>query len=831
MQGTRALEFINRERELSFLSRCLSAPGDRPALVFLRGPSGFGKSSLTDRFRLLHQGAQLPFCMVDPDILDSPAAPSIYQGLFLQRCAHALDEAAKEGRAPWMSLSDFLRSRRWKTAKEKPKHDLIEELPSPETLYKQALDYAARIFSFGRFEAKVVLESDQSYAVTLSASYVQHVLEENPLVLVVREAQLIDLHSLKSLLGWQLAGAPSHLIFEYTTKDGCFHPDHEKAILRAAEIRGSFSVLDVLKLDRHHVEQLIRSNIRSDFSLEATAHISWSGNLRSLLELKFRVGVGQDAALPSDVAGVLQNLLTSLSEHIQQLAPLERLVLGFLRANVEPLAEPVLHRMLFEADPLLRSTQLIRVVNNLIEVHGFLKRVPGALRLHNESIVEAVDSTPAMRSLVAMAEKKLRDHYKTLVSSADFAIVGLPAAVRQVFRLCAATRDVTGLMQACNGLTDQVRLSHDQTPYIDAVSQAIEADRYLYEGDFEDLSVWAAALAYDTSDWGKAADLLEASGSRSSFALAMRAFALQEIGRHDEALALAATLRAAQTADEHLVARLIEVLVRGCRGETGFARNALIELVENPTFQQSPLLGYAYRFFDVAEGLAASRPRLEASVAWFARFGLDKAKAYSELPTAMVLARLGRTEEARAAIYSARSTLDAEVRDQHIILNNDAAVDLLTETPDVLRCTEQLSMALRFARDDFSELTIITNLSIAWRQAGDLDRAGDFARHALRILDDHSFADRDIFWPVCFNVVQIFDECGASDDRERALRLLRENRVESVNQEYWDFRFGLTSSVPSEYEFLARKSFHPVYLSHWTMELEGLRLLIEGRPQ
>ena len=44
------LEFVNREKELQFLTRCLAGSPALPALIFLRGPSGVGKSGTVRNF-------------------------------------------------------------------------------------------------------------------------------------------------------------------------------------------------------------------------------------------------------------------------------------------------------------------------------------------------------------------------------------------------------------------------------------------------------------------------------------------------------------------------------------------------------------------------------------------------------------------------------------------------------------------------------------------------------------------------------------------------------------------------------------------------------------
>jgi tetratricopeptide (TPR) repeat protein len=824
------LEFVNRHDELLFLDQCLAAAMPLPALVFLRGPSGVGKSSLTERFVELRDAPDLPFRIVEPNIVESPVALSLYQGLFLQRCAAALNQAVTHGSQGYQGFGDFLRTRRWKTAREKPKHELLSELPSAGSVYKQAADYAARLFSFGRFDPEFLLVSDQSHAVNLCTAYVEETLDTRPMVLVVREAQLIDLFSLRSLLGWQVTGTRVHLIFEYTT-ERAFAPDHQKTILKAAQARGQFSIYDIKKLGLDHLQQLIRSNVRSDFRLETEAHFSWDGNLRSVLELKFRVGVGQTAALPANVQGVLEHLEQSIADHVAALSPQERIVLALIHANGEPLPEAILRQTLSATDQSFRPPYLSRVLGELITVHGFIQRTGDGYRIHNETIAQAISATATIRPLLALSEKMLRDHYRSAVAEADFRAVGMPAAVRQVFRLCVATKDVTGLVIACRSLLDQVKASQDQALYVDAVSSALDAEPELFRGDYEELRLWAASLAYDTSDWTRAASLLETSGAVSSYARAMRACALQEIGGHDEALALADAIKKDAISEQELiVARLIAVLVRGCRGDTDFARAELQALIATSDGSGEPLIGYAYRFFDIVGGLAETLPMLQASVAWFDRFDLRKARAYSELPTAMILARFGRLSEARTLVASALDILSSEIRDQHIILNNRAAIELLADTFDPGACVELLQRALRSARDDFSELTITTNLALAQLAAGSLEAAAASASRALDILREHDFADRDIYWPVCFNAAHIFGLAGCFSDKAEALRLLEANKIVSANQGYWDYRFGITADAPLAYSYLTTRETHPLYLSHWTIELEGLSSLIQGSP-
>jgi tetratricopeptide (TPR) repeat protein len=313
----------------------------------------------------------------------------------------------------------------------------------------------------------------------------------------------------------------------------------------------------------------------------------------------------------------------------------------------------------------------------------------------------------------------------------------------------------------------------------------------------------------------------------------MRACALQETGGHDEALRLAADVRAKATqADHRLAADLIEALVTGCRGDHGRARGQLAAMIDDPEYAASPLIGYAYRFFEIVDGFIESLPRLMTSIEVFNRHGFAKSKAYSQLPAAMFRARIGDVAGAMDLINEAQALLAGEVRDQHMVLNNRAAVQLLADAPDFRGAIADLTFALRLARDDFTEITILSNLGLAHHGAGEAEAALDCAEKCMAILESHDFADTDIYWPVAFNAAVVFGAAGRNDRREAALRFPEERgRPRSDNQGYWAFRFGAADIVDDRYRFLAGRPWHPVYLSHWLIDLEGLNLLKTEPPQ
>ncbi len=98
-------------------------------------------------------------------------------------------------------------------------------------------------------------------------------------------------------------------------------------------------------------------------------------------------------------------------------------------------------------------------------------------------------------------------------------------------------------------------------------------------------------------------------------------------------------------------------------------------------------------------------------------------------------------------------------------------VELLADGPDFASCRDLLVEALHYVKDDFCEITpFYPNLSLAYWGMNDLEPAIDCVEKTLRILKDHDFADKEIYWPICFNAALVISSAG---DPERGKEILR----------------------------------------------------------
>lgn len=830
-------DFVNRERDIEFLMTALRRDKEpAPALLVIFGPSGRGKSRLTEQLIITCRVEipTLPFCVVEPDVQVHADTTRLHNGFFLQRCAEQMSRLAQSNAAPWLTFFAYIEARRWRTLKSKKKEDWMSEMPGYKSAYKIALDYVYRAFSIGNYSPDTLLAADSAEAVSICTEYVESVLAGQRVALLIREAQHCDIQSMRTLLQWSRMNADLDIILEYTTqRDLQLDVAHRKLLMRAATDRRNYKLWEVHRLDDRHLEQVIRSCVDATFSIKPEAYQDWDGNLHSVVEMQFQVGVGQRIFNPQQIERVLGSLPLMLSAHLEQLPSLQRMLLAICLVHVESISEDVLQKSVQIVLPITSSSQVQKALCDLAETHRLLEQRDGVYRIPVEAVVDAISQLASFRSLLASAERALRDLYCRQVFDADWSVSGLSIAVRQVFRLCARTQDAVGMLRAADVLSEEIAHAHDQSLYAEIVASAVSANSALYGAEQDRLLLWAATLAYDVGNFEIADRLLVSVNALDEVSELMRACALQECGRHDQAIKIAARLQAKGTSsDIRLAAKLVEALVTGCRGEYDTARNMLDDVIAEPEYAQSPLLGFAYRFYEVTEDNEQCIDQIQMSIAWFERFNMDKSRASSQAAAAVLLARTGDIVGARSMIAAASEILGEQVRSRHLLLNNVAAVELLSSLPNFLSCVQVLVEALRYVRDDYCEVTVLTNLAIAHCGAGQNESAIGCVDAAMRILEDHDFASIDVYWQVCFNASQVLAAAGLV---ERSVQLLHwpEERapIPTQNRSYWDYRYCRTSDLPESWQYLAGRRFHPLYLSLWLIDLEGLNRLRPVPPQ
>jgi hypothetical protein len=813
------IEFVNRTEELLALRSRIPPSARENSLTFLRAPSGFGKSRLTDHLLETSPTDGPTFVVVDPAIRSKQRSDRIYPWFFVQRAAEPNAARNKSGRE-FRSFAEYLRRSQYARINWKHVYENLKEAFSLSKLARFTFELGENLLKTGRYSPEAILQDDGRFATQIAQEYVTQLAYHRPTVFVIRESQNIDPESLRFFLTVGEETATIAVILEYTSPDNRFSPDHEKVILDTVTRESSLIIFDLLRLDLKEFRALLQRYSPLDKQVEAAVEIAWDGNLRIIKELKYRLMLGRSVEDSKP-------LLATIEQNLELLPKRRRLLLAVIASNVEAIAPEVIIATAKRIEPNAASKDIVSELNELANAGQYVQ-LKNHIALTDEDLLEAITKSPAMQPFVRLAETSLRDFYLDVVKGAEFASLPLQTALRQAIALCARTGDIVALRGLIKILESAVQQASDQTLYINIVAGVLRGCQDFSDLEQEELVGWASAAAYEVGDFATTVSLLESLPVVGNYELAVLACGYGEVNRHEEALTLAQQLRSSASADSStaLVGKLVECANLFALDRKTEAEQLHSSMRSDAVSAMSPLFGYVLRYTEIIKDFPDCTSDVLESADLFFKHGFHKSAAYSQLAGAMHLAYSGQVAEARQLLAKAESELTSHVRDRQIVLNNSVVLELLRPEPYVEWCIEKLNSALFTVGDDFSRLTLQNNRLICFWLSGNFSQAIHCADVIERILHAPGFGNRDVFWTTCFNAWSFFNDIG---DVERSNRFKSIPLFLDIDKccyaSYWKARFGINDHAGPEFDFLMQFKYHPEYLSHWLIDFEGLSLL------
>jgi hypothetical protein len=303
-------------------------------------------------------------------------------------------------------------------------------------------------------------------------------------------------------------------------------------------------------------------------------------------------------------------------------------------------------------------------------------------------------------------------------------------------------------------------------------------------------------------------------------------FCYGETNRHAEALEIGRSLESSYTSESpiHALGRLIQVVNLFAIGQKTEAGRMHAEIRSDPRLFSTPLFGYALRFTELLENFPECTTDVLQSVDHFDSYGMSASAAYSALSGAMHLAYAGDISQASTQIERAKQFLEREVRDLHILFNNEVVINLLSDKPNFDTCITTLDRAAYSVKDEFYRAVIENNRLICRWSLGKVEDA----KHSVALLEEAmrnpGFGNRDVFWTFTYNCWAFLREIGDGARAEAFLEELNGVKVEQLDYEdYWHFRFGRATRPPARYDHLLKFKYHPEYLSHWIVDVDAMR--------
>lgn len=818
------IEFVNRNEEMEALRGRIFPAARKPTITFLISPTGYGKTRLTDRL-IEMISAEGPACVVvDPAIRSRSRSDRIYAWFFVQRAADPRSFRSVAGRHEYRSFAKFLKRSPFSKINWKHHYENLKEALSPSKLMRFVIELGENLIKVGRYSSEALLQDDNTFATQLAQDYVRRMANFRPTLFVVRECQNIDPESLNFFVTLGRDTWQSYVICEYTSPQHGLSPEHHAIVFDSIEDRNTLQLIPLPRLDPKEFKFLVRKYTRVDQKQEVGLELKWDGNLRIIKELNNTLMIGRAGAVSPSLV-----LDEAIRYNLEFLSEERKLIIAIATVHVEAIGQDTLIGVIKLIRPFLTGNEIVSQIVGLANEEKYIEVKARHISLSDEDLLDAVNSSPSMMRVLRLAEASLRDFYLDFLKGQTYASVPLHAALRQAIALCAQTGEIVALRRLIKTLDATVREAVDQTLYINIIADAVSRRDDLLESELREFVDWVSGAAYEVSDFPAAISLLEKLQKQSNFDMALLACCYGEVNRLDEAVMLAHRIASRandKRSDSALAAKLIELVNIAAQGKKPEARELHMQLRTDAKFSKSALFGFVLRYTEVIEEFPACVPDVLRSIESLQKHGFRKAAAYSQMSAAVYLAFQGRIETARQLIGDAKAELLPYVRDRQIIFNNSVVVDLLSSAPDIKWCIDMLNLALSVARDEYNRFVIQTNRLICYWLLEDYTKATYCADILESILVSPAFGHRGAFWPACFNCWKFFTAVG---NRERAeyfrvipLKLGFEG---DADEGYWKTRFDLQARVPPEFNYLMQFKYHPEYLSHWLIDLEGLALL------
>jgi tetratricopeptide (TPR) repeat protein len=798
--------FEDRKDELEALRSIVQSTGESGTIVLLKGPSGRGKSRLTQQLAADHElslavRARLPkFGELPPD------------GSLITCIASALDELASN-ESEVLSLDQFARrhdsphlQRRWR---RRVRTEVVEK-----TTLKYAVTATQALHAVshtGEFGGTALMASEDSENVLIRSDYVRSVTQNIPLVVIVENAQRADQSSLDFLGTLLPVSRAFTLILEMTTGDGL----PAETVLRSLTNSTSQVVeIDLPPLEYEHWRRLVGPQAAGIDSYLRRKHRTDDGNLREVVDLRTVLNLGQK---PGEWIERLENTrASSTSLRIADVSDSAFALLALLRAHGEAARTELVTRA---SEMFNRNAAMpIDLTHELEILNGdFVALDNGIIRLSQDRVGDAIETDRRYPKFSSLAYSLWSDLYVTILDQSDFMIISEADVLRRAFRLLAIS-DPTRLIRLApriGRVVPRAFTPRNALTYLDELQQHINSS-FWQQREGQQLAWQLADSYYQLGFFPQALSVLDAFLDRCDRHIAFHAALLDRLDRHDEVLeevsSVIASGEAAPGTSLWLVLRLIEMM--SARSMNDFARAEQIFrlMLNEPKISQLPEYPFFLRNAEIVLSPKESIPHVERSAMLLMKQGDGQGASASYNTLGMLLMLIGEFEKANKAYNLAETSKESFSFDEHIILNNRGALTLLMQG-DPGKARTFFSRALPTATANFDRLAVYMNMVVANELSGSSGLADDYAERLRILAESERQPDQVILLSAWFNLHWLHRRHDRM--RESKEMLDRARAAFTFESDGWRARLweATTSHDPDNVRF--NFDFDLGILSHW----------------
>jgi hypothetical protein len=773
--------FANRESEVPRLTAFLQAnisTGDA-RICIVNGSSGIGKSRLVDE--AVNSAMSYLRCVrVRIKQSDFRCGES---GFFLRASAIAVAESCKQEQwGPSLEAYTYrrgglsmIRSAFGATAKK------VEKLATGDS--EVSLDLMSA-WSKNGSTLEDLLGEPSAPALRLASDYLQKSLSHVDCVLIIENAQLIDVESLyyiHLLLDKHLS---LRLIYEYTTGSSLKelqNGDNEYEKFLQMCLEHDYGVLEI-KLGALDFKSLARKNFQSDDTrfiemLRRELHTR-NGNVRDLERLHEVVSKSQLDQMSSSS--------TTIEAALNAFTTEQKLILWIItlsRRSLDPYSISQIAMCLPASLRPLAPAEVARSLAPFVELRG------GVFSIDHDSLLQRLDSAHSIRRECLAAAIAVSTYFRTLLERGDFAQYSEYEILFGLIWLSQPLNSTDLVDFAVSRLSERTRMSgrpgsllklvHDfvQGAGVDAIHQN---------------TIWRLIrIIYDACWIEGAIDLAKTYRMKAPELRLCYCQALSITGRHEEAeqelnqlhsVVTTSDLSPAKRKRLALYAGLISSFVARVSGNYEDAEQRYLGLNVKDIVWPEDKCRY-YRFGEVA-GVSDMEDRLQTAIEIARELHSPIEVVRSAVSLSMLKAEQGLLGEAIALLNEADMFRQVSYVDSYMSANNRLVVELLSGRLSE-PCYDALQNELPFVLESMDRVLITNNLMAAASLMGDVGNASKFNQHLEERLP--TIVERNMLRLSYYNCARFHALHGSEEIAREYMRRAFENQI-SFDDAYWQAR-------------------------------------------
>lgn len=722
--------FVDREDISNDIENNICSSIGNTAYI-LYAMSGIGKSAFCHQvLKQMYEKYKIPGIKVSIPV---GANISIDEGYYFRELVKECSDKCKI--YGYMPFSEYLKKNDSPLVNRILSHQVADNFQGLSTLVKPLIALASYIDGSDYFDENLYYSpSDDRYVYIILVEYLRYVLKKyNRFIINIENIQQVDIISLQKLQELLKNESNIFLMLEYTISSENDRNDVYSFMSNFDNFCDNKYIKKLTKLDFDNTCKLLsylyqNNDIISDRENLHQIYLQIEGNLRKLSDIEnvFEIYDENPSILSEDYTDIT----------IANLTATQLQILCLVATHSAMVDESILKQLLIEYNKYQIFVLFEKEMNVLINEKRLLKVKDNIIQLSHDSILSVLKHTKYMPKMDLAVSWWVEFYEKQLKTDSSYDASNIEIVKKLCFFYCQNdmyNRKIIKLFPqirilALNSINPEAAVAFlSDSAY--AISEINDIDICNRHNEF------LMKLYYELGLFEHSYNYIDSINMNQKQKFLYKVALLDRLQHNEDAVCLI-NQELKDTADTHyqLCLQLIKMISEASNNRYDSCLSIFKDIEENDKYHNYIEYGFLLRNSEIVLPIKQSLQYIHKSIDFFNERNLILYEAYSHITLAMSSARIGFFEDARQAIKKAKILLSGQTLERHILLNDEAAIEMCSGNYNV-ELIYDLILASSTAVTTFDRLIINKNLLILYKKNKLICEGEELVNYLLELIE------------------------------------------------------------------------------------------------